>query len=88
MHGAVWDRFKSDDDLMPPEDRPFALAAYTGSKPARAYVSFVAIGDPLPAVPLFLTPERFVNLELEPSYLGAYAGMPEFWRNVIEKRPA
>jgi hypothetical protein len=88
MHGAVWDRFEPDDDNAPPEDRPFALAAYSAGNPAKAYVSFAALGDTLPAVPLFLTPERFVNLELEPSYTEAYTGMPEFWRNVIEKRPA
>jgi hypothetical protein len=88
MHGAVWDRFDPDEDGAPPEDQPFALAAYTGGNPAKAYVSFVAVGDTLPAVPLFLTPERFVNLELELGYTEAYAGMPEFWHNVIEKRSA
>lgn len=88
MHGAVWDRFDPDEDTAPSEDRPFALAAYAAGNPARAYVSFVALGDPLPAVPLFLSPERFVNLELEPGYTEAYAGMPEYWRDVIEKRPA
>jgi hypothetical protein len=82
------DRFNPDEDSTPSEDQPFALAAYTASNPAKAYVSFVAVGDALPAVPLFLTPERFVSLELEPGYTEAYAGMPEFWRNVIEKRPA
>lgn len=56
--------------------------------PAKAYVSFVALGDALPAVPLFLTADRYVELELEPGYTEAYTGMPAFWRNVIEKRPA
>lgn len=88
MHGAVWDRFDPDEDNALPEDRPFALAAYSAGNPAKAYVSFVAVGNALPVVPLFLTSERFVNLELEPGYTEAYAGMPEFWRNVIEKRPA
>jgi hypothetical protein len=88
MHGAVWDRFEPDTENASPEGQPFALASYTGGKPAKGYVSFVALGDELPAVPLFLTPERFVSLELEPTYAEAYAGMPEFWRNVIEKRPA
>lgn len=88
MHGAVWNRFDPNEDNSPPDDRPFAFASYTGGKPTKAYVSFVALGDALPIVPLFLTPERFVNLELEPGYVEAYAGMPEFWRNVIEKQPA
>ena len=88
MHGALWDRFEPDSDNEPPEDRPFALAAYTGSNPVKAYVSSVALGDTLPGVPLFLTAERYVTLELEPGYTEAYAGVPAFWRNVIEKRPA
>lgn len=88
MHGALWDRFDPDEDAALPEDRPFTVAAYTGGHPAKAYVSFVAIGDALPAVPLFLAPEKYVDLELEPGYTEAYGGMPEFWRNVIEKRSA
>jgi hypothetical protein len=88
MHGAVWDRFEPDEDNAPPEDRPFALASYTGGSPAKAFVSFVSVGDKLPTVPVFLTAARYVDLELEPGYAEAYGGMPEFWRNVIEKRPA
>jgi hypothetical protein len=88
LHGAVWDRFEPDGDNAPPDEQPFALASYTGGKPAKGYVSFVALGDVLPAVPLFLTAERYVNLELEPGYAEAYSGMPEFWRTVIEARPA
>lgn len=88
MHGATWDRFEPDEDNAPPDDRPFALAAYSAGKPAKAFVSFAAVGDVLPAVPLFLTPERFVSLELEPGYTEAYAGMPAFWRDVIEKKSA
>jgi hypothetical protein len=38
-------------------------------------------------MPLFLTAERYVNVPLERTYQTAYAGMPEFWREVIE-RPA
>lgn len=88
MHGAVWDRFEPNEDNTTPDDRPFALASYTGGKPVKAYASFVALGDALPAVPLFLTAEKFVTLELEPGYTEAYSGMPEFWRKVIEKRSA
>jgi hypothetical protein len=44
--------------------------------------------DDLTQAPLFLTAERCVNRELEPGYTEAYAGMPEFRRKVIEKRPA
>lgn len=37
-------------------------------------------------MPLFLYPERYINVPLEPTYLVAYQGMPAFWRGVIEGR--
>ena len=84
-----------DEPALSPEEQFYhrllagdALAASQQLDAASAEQTFVALGDTLPTVPLFLTAARFVNLELEPSYLGAYAGMPVFWRNVIEKRPA
>jgi hypothetical protein len=35
-------------------------------------------------MPLFLTPERYVNVPLEETYLGAYEGVPQRWKRVIE----
>jgi hypothetical protein len=37
-------------------------------------------------MPLLLTPERYVNLPLEKTYLAAYAGLPKRWKWVIEVR--
>jgi hypothetical protein len=47
----------------------------------------VSVGRPLIDMPLFLTPQRYVNVPLEPTYGAAYQGMPEFWRTVIEQTP-
>jgi len=33
-----------------------------------------------------LSPDRYVNVSLEPTYHEAYRGMPGFWRDVIEGR--
>lgn len=35
-------------------------------------------------VPLFLTPDHYVDLPLEPTYQVAFRGMPEIWRAVLE----
>jgi hypothetical protein len=47
----------------------------------------VWVGATLREMPLFLRPDRYVNVPLEPTYQGAYRGMPAFWRDVLEGRP-
>ena len=37
-------------------------------------------------VPLFLHPDRYVNVPLEATYNAAYRGVPAFWRDVLEGR--
>jgi hypothetical protein len=34
-------------------------------------------------MPLFLTPEVYVSVPLEATYLAAWEGMPEYWRDVL-----
>jgi hypothetical protein len=38
-------------------------------------------------MPLFLRPDRYVFVPLEPTYQAAYRSMPPFWRNVLEGQP-
>jgi hypothetical protein len=39
-------------------------------------------------MPLFLNPDRHVDLPLESTYQAAYHGMPSFWRGVLEGKQA
>lgn len=88
LHGAVWERFDPDEPYELPAARALTLAAYAGPRPA-AYLNHLAVGEALPETPLFLTAERYVDLPLEKTYTAAYAGMPAYWRDVIEaRRPA
>jgi hypothetical protein len=48
------------------------------------YLEHAAVGAPLPEMPLFLSPEHYVNVPLEPTYQAAYHGFPAFWRAVLE----
>jgi hypothetical protein len=48
------------------------------------YVEHAAVGAGLPDMPLFLRPDRYVNVPLESTYGSAYHGMPAFWREVLE----
>ncbi|MBI1904273.1 MAG: DUF4058 family protein [Planctomycetia bacterium] len=50
------------------------------------YLEALSVGDPLPEMPLFLSPDRYVNVPLERTYQAAYRGMPEYWRDVVEGR--
>ncbi|MCR4411438.1 MAG: DUF4058 family protein [Thermoguttaceae bacterium] len=85
MHGAIWDRF--DDEPYPlPVNEPLTLASYVAGPRPEIYLEHLAVGSPLVEMPLFLNPDRYINLPLEPTYSAAYRGMPEFWREVLEGR--
>ncbi len=85
MHGAIWERLDDEPYLLPP-DEPLTLAAYAADRSPTAYVDHLAVGSPLPPMPLFLDLDRYVEVPLEPSYEAAYQGMASFWREVIEGR--
>jgi hypothetical protein len=84
IHGAVWDRF-DDEPYKPPRGEPLTLVSYVGDKQPEAYVEHVAVGGELPTMPLFLDPERYVALPVEPTYVAAFRGTPEYWRNELER---
>jgi hypothetical protein len=86
IHRAVW----GDDcgpDYALPEDKPFTCVSYVGGSGAEAFVELVAVGDTLPDMPLFLTPEVYVSVPLEATYLSAWDGMPAYWREVLTAAP-
>jgi hypothetical protein len=87
MHGAILALI--DDQGEPydlPRDEPLTLASYAAGPRVEAYLEHLAVGAPLPEMPLFLNPDRYINVPLEPTYLAAYRGMPAFWRDVLEGR--
>ena len=44
----------------------------------------VAVGDALPDMPLYLTPEFYVNVPLEATYRTAFDAVPRLYRDVLE----
>jgi hypothetical protein len=85
MHGALWERFDDKPYALPP-DEPLTLASYLAGPPQEAYLEHLAVGLPLAEMPLFLNPDRYINVPLEPTYQTAWRGMPAFWREVLEGR--
>jgi hypothetical protein len=90
MHAAIRQRLEKADapyDDVPP-DEPLTLAAYEAVPPrTEIYIENLKAGRPLPDMPLFLRPDRYINVPLETTYQAAYRGMPSFWREVLEGRP-
>lgn len=88
MHGAIWESFDSEEEYMPLPSKPLTLVAYVADKIPEAYIESVAVGDPLPDMPLFLQTDWYVNVPFESTYQAAYRGVPAIWRSVLEGREA
>jgi hypothetical protein len=85
VHGLLWEALAQPAPAIP-RDRPLIAAAYeAGPEDITAYVEPFRVGEPLPQVPLFLDAGSHVPLALEPSYMEAFASVPEYWRGQVEK---
>lgn len=86
IHGAVC---TACGEPVPqwPAGEPVTLASYAGGPSPTAYVETVAVGDPLPEMPLFLLPQWYVNVPLETTYEQTWRGLPLVWRSVLAATP-
>jgi hypothetical protein len=87
IHKPIWDEFLEEDFVLP-ADKPLTLAAYDAGPPQVAYVEFVAVGDPLPDMPLFLQPEQYVLAPLEATYQTTWKVFPALLKKLLEPPPA
>lgn len=85
IHGAVWSGL-GDDSFSPPDGLPLTLASYSAGPPVTAYVEPTAVGLPLTPMPLFLGPDRYVEVPLEETYLATYRVVPRRWREVLDRQ--
>jgi len=85
IHAAFWSEITDHNFVLPP-DKPLTLAAYAAGDVLTAYVEPVAVGDALPDMPLFLTPDEYVPTPLESAYRRAWDAVPRRWRAVLEGR--
>jgi len=83
MHGIIWE-YLTNEPWQARADRPLTLAFYCARKPITAYVEPISVGHTLPNMPLFLTPDHYVYVSLERTYMAAWRGVPQRWRRVIE----
>jgi hypothetical protein len=86
MHGVIRQRLDpSDEPYDLPADEPLTLASYAAGSRVEVYLEHVAVGTALPEMPLFIRPDRYINVPLEATYLEAYRGVPVFWREALER---
>jgi hypothetical protein len=85
IHCAIWAEFSESRFRLPPGE-PLTLAAYLAGPRRRAYVEPTAVGRELIEMPLFLRPETYINVPLEETYQGAYRGVAQRWKRVLEER--
>ncbi|OAI52329.1 hypothetical protein AYO44_04785 [Planctomycetaceae bacterium SCGC AG-212-F19] len=83
IHAAIWSEL-ADDKFQLPADKPLTLAAYLAGETRRAFIEPVAVGDALPDMPLFLTPEGYVPVPLDATYQRAWEAVPQRWRDEIQ----
>jgi hypothetical protein len=87
IHAAIWEQVQ-DEPFTLPADKPLTMVAYECDLTTRAYIEPIAVGDSLPAMPLFLEPSAYVLVPLEAAYQMAFADLPRRWRDVLEPPPA
>lgn len=83
IHGAIWEEL-TGEEYVAPKEKPFTLAAYETGTEVSAYVVHAAVGDVLTDMPLFLEPEKAVEVPLEATYNATFAAQPRRWRRVLE----
>ena len=82
IHKLIWDEF-TDNDFVLPVGRNLTLAAYIGGRNPEAFVQPTAVGLDLQEMPLFLEPDIYISLPLEPIYAAAWADVPPFWQEAL-----
>jgi hypothetical protein len=86
MHGAIWKHWMDEEDNLP-AGQPLTLASYQSRPrlPIEVYLEHLAVGQPMPDMPLFFTSDRYINVPLQTTYDAAFEEMPEYWRKLLEK---
>ena len=82
IHPEIWGEY-TDTRFELPADRRLTLVSYLSDERKRAFVEPVAVGSPLPEMPLFLSPDRYINVPLDRTYTEAWNEVPQRWQRVL-----
>jgi hypothetical protein len=87
IHQAIWDHVVGRP-LEPPADKPLTAVAYRASPTLTAYAEPLAVGDDLPALPIFLTDDEYILAPLEETYRASWAVFPADFKPLLESGTA
>jgi hypothetical protein len=59
-----------------PDEVTLTLASYVAGPQVEIYIEHLAVGGALAEMPLFLRPDRYVNVPLESTYQDTHRGVP------------
>lgn len=83
MGRAVWEEVQAKGFELP-EGKPLSVSAFMAGPILRAYIEPIAVGDALPALPIFLTDEIYVPAPLEETYMTTWGLCPKPLRQRVE----
>ncbi|MFO0804167.1 MAG: DUF4058 family protein [Gemmataceae bacterium] len=86
IHAAIWEDYTGATFELPAKE-PLTFVSYESADSVRAFIETLAVGDPLPEMPLFLAPEFYIQLPLEAIYRAAWETVPARWQRVIAPEP-
>jgi len=75
LHKLIWDEIH-DEAFEFPAGQDRLLASYQAGREKVAYLEPLSVGDPMPAMPLFLTTDVHVKVPLEATYQTAWEALP------------
>lgn len=80
----IWDDLSAIPFDPLPADQPLVVASFDARDGLTAYVDPVAVGQPLPDAPLFLSAGWYVSVPLERTYMASWAETPPVIRERME----
>lgn len=83
LHNVIWRELGQEPTAFF-EERPLTIVSYRAARDVKAYIEPRAVGEELPAMPLFLSKGARVSLPLASSYREAFAKVPAHLRGVLE----
>lgn len=86
IHPLIWGGDPAAGFQFDPA-KPLTCAAYVGGPGTEAFIESAAVGEPLPDIPLFLTPDVYVEIPLDATYQATYEDVPPAVREVVEAPP-
>ena len=83
IHAEFWKTYYEETQGVTTSE-PYTLVAYRADVAPTAYFEPVGLGRPLPDMPLFLTPDYYVNVPLEKTYQQSWDQFPQRWKTDLE----